>query len=90
VVKKDIQEENVMVKKIALVGAIVAIVIVSYFIMTAAMPAISEMTGVAANATNIEDYAGSLEVVQSAPMWLYAIPAVVGGIAIIIVLRRKE
>ena len=78
-----------MGKKIAWVGGIVGIVTVSYLILTAAMPAIVAMTGVAANASQIDDYDGSRAFVESAPVWLYAIPAVVGGAAIIMVLRSE-
>jgi len=83
------KEGKVMFKKIALVGAILVIVVVAYVIMTAAMPAVSEMTGVAANATNIEDYPGSAEFMGAADLLLYSIPGIVGLVAIIIVVRRK-
>jgi len=76
-----------MFRKVLIVFGIVVIVTVSYFILTASMPAITEMTGVAANTSNIENYSGAKEAVQSAPIWLYAIPAIVGGIAIVITLR---
>lgn len=74
-------------KKIAWVFGIVGCVIFAYVLMTAAMPAITEMTEVAGNTTGIENYDGAKEAVDSAPFWLYFIPAVVGGVALIVVLK---
>jgi len=78
-----------MFKKLALIGAIIVVVAVAYVIMTAAMPAVSEMTDIAAGAENIEDYPGSTEFMGVADLLLYSIPGIVGLIAIIIVVRRK-
>ena len=87
--KKDIQEKKRMFKKLALIGAIIVVVAVAYVIMTAAMPAVSEMTDIAAGAENIEDYPGSAEFIGAADLLWYSIPGIVGLVAIIIVVRRK-
>jgi len=69
-----------------IVGAIIAVMV----ILTAAMPAIKTFTDVAANDTTTGNYAGYKEAAAAAPIWLYAVPLVVGGVGIFMVLRKKE
>ena len=79
-----------MFKKMIIVAVIIAGVIISYVILTATMPAVSEMAGVGANATNIDNYPGSAEAMQFGPMIIYALPGGIGLVAIFITLRSRS
>jgi len=76
-----------MFKKIALVIGVIAIVAISYIVLTATMPTITEMSEYAANYTGIGEYTDAKEAVSSAPLWIYFIPGGVGGIFIVLILR---
>lgn len=62
----------------------------SMIIIGMAMPAIRTMTDVAASDPSAGNYTGYQEATQAAPLWLFAIPLLVGGIATVIVLRQPE
>ncbi|MBU1067074.1 hypothetical protein KKE60_04775 [Patescibacteria group bacterium] len=79
-----------MFQKLIYTAGIVAAVIAVVVILTAAMPAIKAFTDVAANDTTVGNYAGYKEAAATAPIWMYAIPFLVGGVSIFMVLRKKE
>lgn len=74
-------------KKIFLIALIMGSVILSYIFMTAAMPFFVEMSSYAANVS--DNYSAYKAAMQGVPLWLYFIPAVVGIVGIIMVLRSK-
>lgn len=83
-----------MLKKIFWIGVVWVAVIFTYIIMTAAMPAflsIIETTNTTLTATsNMSNYPGLQDSIESAPLWLYLIPAGIGGIITVIILKRSE
>lgn len=82
-----------MLGKIGWVMGIWAAIIIVYLVMTAAMPAFNEIiqttNSTLAATSNLSNYPGLQDSVESAPLWLYVIPAAVGGIATVVVLKRK-
>ena len=73
---------------------IVVVVIGVYLMLAVFMPAISDIANNAAvslNATsNMSNYPGTLETVESSPWWLWAVPGVAGIIAIAVTLKRGD
>ena len=71
---------------------VVVIVIFVYLILAVTMPAINEISTAAAvslNATsNMSNYPGTLEVVESSPWWMWALPGAVGMVVIIVMLKK--
>ena len=82
-----------MANKMAWLLGIWGIIVVTYIILTASMPtivSIAETTNTTLVATsNMSNYPGLQEAVESSPFWIYVIPALVGGIATVIVLKAK-
>jgi len=82
-----------MLSKIGWVLGIWVAITVVYIVMTAAMPGINTIVQTAnstINATsNLSNYPGLQDTIESSPLWLYVIPAAVGGIATVVVLKRK-
>jgi hypothetical protein len=76
-------------------GILIVVICVAavYLAMAVVMPAINEISGVAAvslNASaNMSNLPGTLEVVESSGWWLWAIPGIAGIIAMVVILRRK-
>jgi len=82
-----------MGRKIWLVGLTILAVGVSYLLITIVMPVLTDFASTA-NATitassNWSDYPGAQGTLLAAPWWLYFAPAIVGGAAIVFVLRSK-
>ena len=69
-----------MGKKIFLVTLIVVGVIGTMLFLTAAMPAIRSITGIAATDPSAGNYTSYEEAMTTAPLWLYVVPVAVGGI----------
>lgn len=82
-----------MGKKILTVLGISAAIVVSILIMTMFMPTIKTMSDYAYNATANKTTAGNytyyLAAQKSAPLWLYGLPLLIGGVGIWIVLKRN-
>lgn len=79
-----------MFQKIVYVGGIVAAVIVVMVVITIIMPFIKDMADIVANDTTVGNYAGYNEAGAAMPIWLYAIPVLVGGVSIFLRLRRDD
>ena len=82
-----------MIGKIGWVLGIWAAILVVYVVMTASMPGINSLVQTANETlvatSNMSNYPGLQDTVESSPLWLYVIPAAVGGIATVVVLKRK-
>lgn len=76
-------------KKVLWVGAIIVCVVMAYIVLTASMPAVTSMVEVAANATAGDNYTFTNAGVDMMPVVLYALPALIGLIAVVIVLKSK-
>lgn len=74
--------------------ALWVVVIFVYLIITAAWPAITSITTMTAttlnSTSNMSNYPGMLPAVQSAPIWLYIIPAGIGVIVTVGLLRSGK
>lgn len=79
-----------MLKKLFLVGIILGGVIVAYVVMTAGYSTILQLVGVASADPSVGNYSSYKATVDAAPLWLYTIPALVGIITIVLVLREPE
>lgn len=83
-----------MAKKIGYIVVTWFAVVFVYIILTAAMPGITAVTGEAStllqSTSNMTNYPGSLEVVESAPMWVWFIPGGVGIAATAVFLRQDR
>lgn len=81
-----------MAKKLFLVFGIWAAVIVAYIFIAAAMPAIADITGEASTAmsatSNMTNYPGALEFVDSSPVWIWVIPGLIGVVVTAVVLKK--
>ena len=78
-----------MLNKIGYVGGVVVAVIVVTIFLTIAMPAIKTFTDLAVNDTTVGNYSGYKAAAAAAPVWIYAIPFVLGGAAIFSKLMQK-
>jgi len=80
--------------KLIHLGIIFLAVVAGYIILAVIMPAINEVTAVAADSinasTNMSNFPGTLEVVQSSPWWLWSLPGIAGVIAAVVMLRKQE
>jgi hypothetical protein len=79
-----------MFGKIGYVAAVVAVVVAITVLMTIMMPTIKSMTDVAANDSTTGNYAGYQEAAAAAPVWIYAVPFLIGGAAIFVRLRQDD
>lgn len=79
-----------MFKKIFWVVLIVIAVVVVEILLTAEMPAIRSIIDIAAADPSAGNYAGYSEALGAAPIWVYFIPILVGGIGVIMILRAPE
>ena len=82
-----------MLKKLFLVSLIMAGVITSYVVMTATQGAtnsiISSVNTTLVASSNMSNYPGTLAFIASFPLWQWFIPAIVGLVALVIVLKTK-
>lgn len=80
--------------KIMGIGVVWIVVIGVYVMLAILMPAINEISGAAATeliaTSNMSNYPGTLETVQSSPWWLWAVPSVAGIITTAVMLKRGE
>lgn len=79
-----------LIKKVGIISLIVAFVTVAMLLLTVIMPVITDMTDVAYNDPSAANYTEYRDAVGSAPLWLYAVPLLVGGVAVFVVIKRPE
>ena len=79
-----------MGNKILWVSITAVAVIVSCLILWAVMPVITSLSQVAYTDPSAANYTFYKAAVGAAPWWLFFIPILVGGVAIIIILRAPE
>lgn len=69
-------------------------VVAVYLVMAVMMPAVSDIATVAAaslnSTSNMSNYPGTLEVVESSPWWLWAVPGLAGIIATAVMLKKGD
>lgn len=83
-----------MGSKIIYLAFIWCAIIVAYIFLAAVMPAMNEIISTA-NASlvasaNMSNFPGTQEAVETAPVWLWAIPGIVGVVSTAILLKRKS
>ena len=82
-----------MMSKLGSVAWIVGGVIIAYLLLTLFVPILTDTASTAnttmAATSDMSNYPGTSEVVISAPWVLYFVPAIGGGIALVVVLRRQ-
>jgi hypothetical protein len=78
-----------MAKKILLVTVVVIGIVVVSLLMNAFMPAIQSMVNVAYTDPSAANYTGYKDALGAAPLWIYFIPVLIGGLAIFFILRRE-
>ncbi|MBI2857649.1 MAG: hypothetical protein HYX90_01115 [Chloroflexi bacterium] len=75
------------------IGIIVAVVF-AYLIMAAVMPAFNELVAVAdtemTTSHNMTSYPGTRELILSSPWWIWFVPLVVGGVSVMVILKRPR
>ncbi len=79
-------------KIFAVIGVVAAVIVVILF-FTTLMPFWNEVvqtTNASMSSHNLTDYPGSQGVVVSSPLWLYFVPVVAGGIAVVAILISKK
>lgn len=83
-----------MKNKFVMIFVVWIVVIVTYLFMAAVMPAGRELVEEAATqinaSANMSNFPGTLEFVESSPVWIWVIPGLVGIIYTAWSLRRKE
>jgi hypothetical protein len=79
-----------MAKKMLTVAAIVTAVIVTILLMTVLMPAINGLVDIAKADPSAANYTAYSAALGSAPLWMYFIPVLIGGVAVILILRMPE
>lgn len=79
-----------MLKKLFLVSLILGGVIAAYVVMTAGYSTILQLVGIASSDPSAGNYTSYKAVVDAAPLWLYVLPALIGVISIVLVLRSPE
>lgn len=79
-----------MFSKIGYVGGVIVAVTAIIVLLTIMMPTMKTFTDLAANDTCTGNYSGYHEAAAAAPIWLYAIPLLIGGASIFVRLRQKE
>lgn len=79
-------------KKVLYVIGICAVVTALCLFMTAVMPTIIELIGFAQADPSLAggDYPAYEAALGAAPMWIYLIPILVAGIAVVLVLKAPE
>ena len=80
--------------KLGSILLIICLMVGCYLVLTLVMPVITDLAS-SANATIAEitdptDYPGAQEGVLAAPLIMYFVPAVVGVVAIILILRSEK
>lgn len=82
-----------MAGKLVSVAWIVGGVIIAYLLLTLFMPILVDTSSTAnvtmAATSNMSNYPGTTETIISVPWVLYFVPAIGGGIALVVVLRRR-
>ena len=81
-----------MQNKFVGLGIMWVVVIFAYIIMAAIMPAFTDIVSTA-NTTiqasaNMSNLPGTMGVVQTAPVWIWFIPGVVGLVSTVVMLRK--
>ena len=80
-------------KKVLYVAGVVLAVALAYVIMLASMDFIRDSAGYATEQIEASEHADSYVLTKaatsSAPYWLLFIPAAVGGISIVVILKQK-
>lgn len=79
-----------MGRKIFMIIVVVAAIVFSYVILFAIHPLFEETSAIAANATGAENMTGYLPAVNSFPLWGMFIPALVGIVAVVMIMRAPE
>lgn len=79
-----------MFNKVWMVGLIVGAVIVACLSLWGIWPAIQSLLGVAQADPLAQNFTGYKQAVDSAPLWLFGLPIVIGVIFVVMVLRRQE
>lgn len=78
-------------KKIGLIALTLGFVIFAYMILTLVQPTLVDIANTAnttmSASSNMSNYPGTAEVMTGSPLWLYFVPAVLGGIIIVGILR---
>ena len=76
------------------IGLICVCTAFAYLILAVMMPGLNEISSAAAteltNTSNMSNYPGTLEVVESSGWWLWALPGVVAIVATAIFLKRGD
>jgi hypothetical protein len=80
--------------KILWIGITWLAVIVTYISFAVFMPAVNEISTQAAielqATSNMSNYPGTLEVVESSGWWMWAIPGIFGIIATVLIVKKKD
>ena len=78
--------------KFVLLGAMWAIIILVYVLMTVLMPAMNELSSLASTdiqaSANTSQMPGIVGAVESSPVWLWFIPGGIGIVVTVIALKR--
>lgn len=78
-------------KKVGWVVLLWAAIILTYVILTAAMPAINSLVQMANETmvatSNMSNYPGSQEAILTAPLWIYFIPGGIGLVGTVMILK---
>ena len=81
-----------MANKLIYLGLMWVAIIIAYLALAFMFPAFVEIvstanTSIAASA-NMSNFPGTLPVVNSAPLWIWAVPGLVGIVGTVIVLKK--
>ena len=69
---------------------VIALVVLTYLILTAAMPVFVATSNTAASDPSMASFPSAEAALRTSPIWIYFIPGIVGIVAIAIKLRSKE
>lgn len=82
-----------MLKKLFLVSLILAGIVTAYIVMLATQGAtnsiIASVNSTLVATSNMTNYPGTQAFIESFPLWQWFIPAIVGLVAIVVVLKTK-
>lgn len=78
-------------KKIGMIVLVLIMVVVAYMFLTLIQPTIvainTSVNTTLAASSNMSNYPGAADVVIGWPLWAYFIPAILGGVAVVGILR---